>query len=80
MCSQEKQLSFGLEIPSGIISSLPGMNTALKSLNSEIHKQAKKKKNLERDFKSFKNSLQEGRLAFSTLHLDFLTLKCHVTS
>lgn len=46
MRSQEKLLSFGLEIPSGIISSLPGMNTALKSLNSEIHKQAKEKKEI----------------------------------
>lgn len=51
---KEKQVSFGLEIPPGSFQAYQTPNIALKSLKSEIYKQ----KNLKRDFKSLKNSLQ----------------------
>ena len=45
---KKKKMSFGLEIPSGSSQAYQALNTALKSLKSEIYKQ---KKNLKRDFK-----------------------------
>ena len=45
---KKKKMSFVLEIPSGSSQAYQALNTALKSLKSEIYKQ---KKNLKRDFK-----------------------------